>query len=279
MQFDRYVAVDWSGAEVPGRSIQVASCSESSDVSLESPQQNTYHVNWRRQDVLEFVLGLTQGRVRVLVGLDFVFALPFCDAGAYFPGKTEAPRTPSALWYTIDDVCQGASDYYGAPFFRNQSANFSSYFMYQTFKGSNYQERYRETEHCAKAQGASPKSVFKCVGAGQVGSGSIAGMRCLYHIKKLLGEMVQIWPFEKEMKARVVIVEIYPRLYRSILPQADLIRVSNIAGEPNLQDKEDALISAQALLQVAAMDEVWQLPKATAAAAKYEGWIFGVKPT
>lgn len=283
MQFDRYIAVDWSGAEMPGRSIQVASCSRSADVSLESPPQHTYHINWRRQDVLEFVFGLTQGRARVLVGLDFAFALPFCDAGAYFPGKTKAPRTPWDLWHTVDDVCQGAPDYYGGSFFRNESASYSSYFMWQqegqVFKGSNYEERYRVTEKLAILRRTAPKSVFRCLGQGQVGTGSVAGMRWLYHLKKLQGEMVQIWPFEKDTKPRVIIVEIYPRLCRLFLSKADLVRVSATADEPNREDKEDALISAQALRRLAAADETWQLSEAVAAAAEYEGWIFGVKTT
>lgn len=284
--FDRFIGIDWSGAEDPKSSIQVARCSKGTKVPEIVP--NCGQSNWRRRGVLDWLLQCHKKGERVIAGFDFAFAYPFYDKNAYFPGHRKTPRSVESLWKLIDSICD-PGDFYGGPFYKPPP--FCDYLLYQTYKGERYNGRMRLTdERCS----GNPTSVFKCLGAESVGVGSIAGMRMLHHIKKQLNKDFQIWPFENGNDNRSVIVEIYPTLFFRLSGQNSIRRnyqtlnnalkffnSDQLPSYPRIESKDqiDAIISAAAIRYLADKHNTWQ-PAALSeckCARDFEGWIFGVE--
>lgn len=266
MKFERFVGIDWSGAEKPKKGIQVA------EVIVGEPtpkltEPGNYHFNWRRQDVFDYVMALAKDSMPTIIGLDFSFSLPYIDRDAYFPEAENPPKTALGLWSLVETQCEGIDDFYGGNFIK-PGGKYSKYFMWQTGRGSSYAERYRASERQARYMGYNPTSTFKCVGPGQVGTGAMAGMRWLLSLKNILGDSIQIWPFDANETANLRIVEIYPRIFLRQFDAENLIW--------NSDDERDALISSKALSEIANMPESWQIDEAANVLAK-EGWIFGVR--
>lgn len=127
------------------------------------------------------------------------------------------------------------------------------------------EQKFRRTEHDARAAGAQPKSVFQLVGAGQVGRGSLYGMQALH---RLATAGFRIWPFDPA--ALPLVVEIFPRVltgpvrknsqgererYLAAIPMRSDIRRLAAAGE----DAFDAAVSA--LVMAAGVKELPELPE------------------
>lgn len=68
----------------------------------------------------------------------------------------------------------------------------------------------RTEDEAAARSGRRPSSVFKLVGADQVGRGSVRGMAEL--LAALPGNAWAVWPFDDPVPGRPVAVEIWPRL-------------------------------------------------------------------
>ena len=288
MPFDKIVGIDWSGAmdECRYRQVQVAEYHPGKGtVHLVGPLRNPAAA-WSRNDVLAYV----QHEIReskVLIGLDFAFAYPYCDRQAYFPVEPGPPQDFQQLWDTVEQHCNGTNDLYGGPFFRGQDSSFREYFLYQTFTGNNYRERFRVTDQQARTDwNLNPSSPFKCVGPGQVGTGSVAGMRFLHNVRQATN--ASIWPFDVNGPPdRSTVVEIYPRLFLRLAQNAGVEPTANNTNQlcghfgANLQnppmnptdDQRDALVSAAGMGWLVRQEPNWQVP---ACAATYEGWIFGV---
>ena len=137
-----------------------------------------------------------------------------------------------------------------------------------------YRSRRRQTEHAAKAGARSPSPTFKAVGADNVATGSMAGMRLLHALKQALGQKVAIWPFDQVVPSRppvLVLVEIFPSWY---FHAVGMNPAKNAAVDPHFMcaalaawdshgvspgyaprgadaDEADAMISAAALRRIA----------------------------
>jgi uncharacterized protein with HEPN domain len=172
LKFDRFIGIDWSGAEKIDSKIQVAQCFSGKKVpeiinNIEKP-------NWRRHDVINWLAKLHHDGQRVLVGFDFAFAYPYCDKEAYFPFHPQSPKTVDALWDKIDTICQESQDFFGGPFYKPPDAMFVEFLRYPIRKGKRYEDRLRKTEDsCKKIKGCNPASVFLCLGPQSVGIASI----------------------------------------------------------------------------------------------------------
>ena len=212
MKFDKYVAIDWSGAKNPrsNKHIQVAEYDpENRNVSLVHPLSTGKF--WTRKGVFEYVRRMVAEQV-VLIGFDFAFAYPYCDKGEYFPGEPSSPPDVQRLWEKVEEVCGSADNFYGGPFYRDSGSPFKDFHHYPGCKGVRYEQRYRVTDKKAKKQKLRPSSVFKCIGPGQVGPGSVAGMRLLLSVRQ--ETTASIWPFDAiGAPTRSTVVEIYPRLF------------------------------------------------------------------
>ncbi|MHB9134010.1 MAG: hypothetical protein ACYDBB_23320 [Armatimonadota bacterium] len=286
--YTSYLAVDWSGAMNPqAGAIQVVECrpGRRPPVLLSPPRGR----GWRRSEVVALVEERIAGE-RLLIGFDFSFAYPYCDAGAYFAGHPDSPQDAFALWQTVEAVCLEAGEYYSGPF-RQPAALFADYLCYQTYTGKYFNnQRLRETEQASKPLGASPSCTFKCVGPDSVGLGSISGMRMLHHFHTTLSEQLAIWPFDPPTETRSIVVEIFPRLcfhlagQRPSTAKATLDSVlafyhsDPLPGDviPQSEDEADALAAVAALRMFSQEGKYWLPQSMSPAARQFEGWIFGI---
>ena len=299
MVFDKYIAIDWSGAQkTPTDGIQVAEYDPKTKQArlANSPYKNDLGWNtWTREQILGYVESQIDS-ARVMIGLDFAFAYPYCDQqpGMYFPDQPMSPTNVDTLWHTVDEYCSESSDFYGGEFYLDENSPYKRHYHYRknntTYKpdGGNY--RYRETDNRARPlANRAPSSVFKCIGQNQVGPGSLAGMRFLRRIREKKLD-VKIWPFDtKGIPSDSTLVEIYPRVLVNEAKNtpikgkhSDTVRglltgygaILTDACEKWSEHERDALVSAAGMGYFAHRKETWQAPTD---AAEYEGWIFGVR--
>jgi hypothetical protein len=286
--FDRFIGIDWSGAKgpaLPGLQIAVAEPGDGPPV-LVRPSRGKW---WTRPLVFDWLRDRLRSS-RVLVGFDFAFAYAHGDLGCYFPETGPETADARSLWALVEEVCRGVPELYGAPFYYRDDLAFHRHFLSPKGKGDLFTSRRRLTE-AACADITWPHPVMKCVGAANVGTGSLAGMRLLDGLKREMDNHVGIWPFET-IEGRSTVVEIFPRLYfkragadpRAWRDPAVLNQVLAHYGSralpaswaPSREDEPDALISAAALRALASNPAVWSTPLAIPSARTAEGWIFGV---
>ena len=289
MEFEKLVAIDWSGARDERGKIQVAEYDPTTNqVSLLNPGRG---INWTRSNIWkEFFDGSPSDR-EVVIGFDFAFAYPFCDVGAYFPDHPQTPSSVTSLWAKVDEICHGESNFYGGLFYLQREAIFADYLLYQSYRGHRYQERFRQTDiACQNAGLRNISSVFKCVGPA-VGVGSIAGMRLLHKIAS--DNAAHIWPFcGNPTSPGSTVVEIYPARFLkyagvanagiSIEQQVkDALRYYGVILSPNSKNHNFTGDERDALVSVAGM-KWWLSHRGTSAwlvaspiGIMYEGWIFG----
>ena len=196
MRFERILAIDWSGAKYPrfNRKIQVAEYDPANHtVMLLHPLHGGPESPWSRTTVFDYVQhAVKEGPV--LIGFAFAFAYPYCVLGTYFPGEDASPPDRQGLWATVEEMCHGVGDFYAGPFYRGNGSPFREFHLCHDFRGVHYENRYRMTDQAAMQAGLNPSSVFRCVGPGQVGPGSFAGMRFLLRVQN--ETRASIWPFD-----------------------------------------------------------------------------------
>ena len=301
-----FVGIDWSGAQGQFLSgIQMAMAKPGTTVPETVLPPHDDH--WSRQDVMTFLLdqaAQVPAGAPLLVGIDFAFAHPFVDCGSYFPDCDDAPKDVTALWRLVDTVNGDSSHFYGGGMFRHPVWG-AYYLAPPDFFAPLYESRRRVTELAAKASGRSPSLTFKAVGADNVSTGSMAGMRCIHYLRQKLGEQLVVWPFDDPRQCwsgvRLVLVEIFPSYYfyragmvptKQAAAQADFLNQAlvfyNSAGVAAQfiakgvdADEADAIIAAAALRYFAQCKSktMFELPDSVALIARLEGWIFGVDPT
>jgi len=293
MSFERFIGVDWSGARGPSLpGLQAAVCVTGTAPPTLVSDPTPGRVNWRRDNLQAWITERLAEDRPTLVGLDFAFAYPYCDQGAYFPGVVNGPAEPAALWAEIDRLCQDGPGLYGGPFYSTPRATYASYLRYQTYTGDCFEERFRETEYeCQHTYHTRPACVFVCVGGNSVGIGSIAGMRLLHHICQPDARTLAIWPFQDRKEEAHTVVEIFPRLFyiqSEHTPNCWSNReelnsvLQHYHGDPlppdvavDTEDKADAIVSAAALRFYAGNQARWAPEAMSKCAGKHEGWIFG----
>lgn len=282
--FELFLGIDWSGAK--GRrlkGLRVAACrpGDAAPILLDGPQPGGL---WRRADVLDRIAAETARGTRLLAGFDFAFAYAHGDREAYFPGDPASPADVRALWAMVDRLAGDGADLYAGAVYAPGSP-LAGHYLSPHGRGDRYRHRQRATERACAAV-TSPHPVFKCIGAANVGTGSLAGMRMLHR----LDGRTAVWPFADP--GAVTIVEIFPRLYfkraradprawrNPAVVDAALAAHGSLpyAGPPlDIEDKADAVVSAAALRHLSGDPAVWLAP-AGEPAARREGWIFGVEP-
>jgi hypothetical protein len=279
-RFDRYIAVDWSGALGPNYAgIAVAECGagEQAPILVAPPSRN-----WRRSDFADWLAAQDD---RVLVGIDCAFALPAAAAETRLGSGYDA----ASLWNAIEQVCADHGDFYGGAF----ADHHAKLFWRSGKRPVDFAEHHRTTEIACRDQGlGAPESPLKLIGAKQVGKGGLAGMRTLGALKRRLGDAFAVWPFDCINSARMVCVELYPRLFLRMAGHGngkvrnldDLNRCLGALGSRLYNSSAvafsdhdtDALIAAAGLRHIAGDPRVWSPPGLDALARRAEGWIFGV---
>jgi hypothetical protein len=278
LNFDRFVAIDWSGARGTrhkGVAVAVAEPGDRAPALVAPPDAR----GWARGQVAEWLEALPG---RVLAGFDFSFAPPFVGRGAYLPGM-EAPATGPAFWAWMDGHC-GADPDFGAHGFMEGAAR--PFFWMGAADGAKRDFlHFRVCEARFNAGGGGkPSTVFDCVGAAQVARASFSGMRVLHRLR----ERYAVWPFDAPSERTVV--EIYTRAMLRLAGgrglklrdaaglTAALAAFGSGAPAGVFNDHEtDVLVSAAALRRMAGEPGWWAPEGMTAAVAATEGWTFGVR--
>lgn len=243
---------------------------------------------WSRRDVLDWLLNDMPSDT--LVGMDLSPALPFADAGAYFPGWADSPDNARDLWTLVDEACNDEPHLAATAFVDHPEA--SRYFRRHGGRtGDRFgigRGRLRVVEERQRAHGLSPYSCFNLVGAAQVGKSSLTGMRVLNR----LARQIPIWPFDPLPASGSVVVEIYTSLaarhagLRAGLSKmrdatsldAALSALGSTAHTSlaRYSDHATDAILTSAWLRKVAHDAAYWRPDGLDAIAATEGWTFGV---
>jgi hypothetical protein len=283
--FDRFVAIDWSGARGLYDGIAVAECRAGTAGPVLLPPSGR---RWTRGAVTEWIAAQAGAADRMLIGIDCAFSLPFATAAAYLPPGGDA----RALWALVDRITAEAADFHGADFARH--ADYTADFWLRGPRQAGWVEPHRATEMACRRDGlGAPDSPFKQFGPKTVGPGALAGMRVLHHLRARLDGQLAVWPFEPVGAHPVVMLEIFPRLFwrragrtasAKVRDRADLdaalARLGSspaVAADPLTDHATDALIAAAGMREMAADPTAWSPPGLDAATARTEGWIFGVR--
>jgi hypothetical protein len=276
LSFDRFVAVDWSGARGErhrGIAVAVAEPGVACPRIVAPPHPR----GWARAEVAEWLLALPG---RVLAGFDFSFAPPFLDRGAYLPGL-DTPETAPAFWAWLDGETQDA--HLGVAGFLAGTAR-PHFWMGAADGPKAHFLRWRQCELAFNATGGGkPSTVFDCVGAAQVARASFSGMRLLHRV----GGPFAIWPFDPP--GQRTLVEIYTRAFLRLAggrggklrdrPALDTALAALGSrpwpGDWPLSDHATDVLVAAAALRT--HDPAWWTPAALSPPiARTEGWTFGV---
>ena len=293
--FSAFIGIDWSGARGPRQpGIQVARATPG-----RSPPETVLPAagrHWGRESVHDWLLAEAAGDTGspILVGIDFAFAHPFSDEGAYYPGLDDSPSGPAALWARVEAECAGDPHFYGGAMFA--APRLADYYLSPHNHGApHYRSRRRLTELAARDSARAPSPTFKAIGADNVATGSMAGMRLIQALRAALGPRLAVWPFDEATRPdglSMVLVEIFPSYY---FHHAGFNPAKNAAADPAFMngalaaydsggvgpdfiprgadaDEADAIISAAAMRWFAGRGGTWTAPSAAA----LEGWIFGV---
>jgi hypothetical protein len=283
-RFLRFAAIDWSGAigdRLPG--IAVA------EIGMEgSPALRGAPGRWSRRAVAEWLEAEAEAEAPLLVGIDASLALPFADAGAYFPGWDRSPADAAALWRLVERMNRSDQTLGAAAMLAEPAV--AAHFRQRGTAGFAGLGRLRVTENRCRSEGFGPAiSSFNLVGPAQVGKSSLAAMRL---IEQLRGKLA-VWPFDPLPDRGPALVELYTTIAaraagigpsRSKLRDAPTLDAALAALSVALHGplasyddhSTDALIAAAWLRNAAGDDRLWSPPDLTPALARTEGWTFGV---
>ena len=256
--FQRYIGIDYSGAEVPtarlaGLRVYLTE-SDSAPVEVQPP--SSPRKNWTRRGIAEWlVVQLSEG-APTIVGIDHGFSFPL----RYFETHGLQLDWPAFL----DDFQRHwptDSDFVYVDFVREGELGNGP-----ARTGSTRWRRLSE-EYAGGA-----KSVFHFDVPGSVAKSTHAGLPWLRFIRQRLGSRVHFWPFDgwDIPGGRSAIAEVYPSLWRKGFPP-----------EERTPDQHDAFCVATWLARA---DRDGLLPAylhpdlspAERAVAQVEGWILGV---
>ena len=280
--FERFAAIDWSGAK--GRrhkGIAVAICAaEGGAPKLVRPGHA-----WSRAELLEWLIA-EAAALPTLFGFDFSFAPPIAERGEYLPGEPGVPRTAREFWAYVDDRCDDED--LGAASFLEKAHRRHFYFGAADGVKAGFMH-FRQCDARLNAQGGrKTASAYDAIGAAQVAKASFSGMRLLHR----LDGRVAIWPMDPLPERGSAVVEIYTRIYlrRAGLPgmklrsRAELNRALEGLGSPPVRlrfepddHQTDALVTAAGMRALAIGDIDPFMPQGlTPGLARTEGWTFGI---
>ena len=290
-RFTHFLAIDWSGARGErhkGIALSLADAGGGPPVLVAPPPRG-----WARADVLSLLRDDIPRET--LVGMDLGIALPFADAGAFFPGWDASPPDTKALWELIDHVCADDPHLEAGSFVAHAEA--SRYFRHsKEHVGDRFhlpnaptrEGRFRVAEHAQRQQGVRPVSNFNLVGAAQVGKSSLTGMRMLHRLRGA----VSVWPIDPLPASGPVVVEMYTsiaargggvrgartkiRTYEALNLALAELGSAPVAGTGAIDDhSSDALVTAAWLRRTGHDPRYWQPAGLTPEIARTEGWTFG----
>lgn len=255
--FERYVGIDYSGAQTPSSSLKVLRVYAADRVTapqevLPPPSPRKY---WTRRGIAEWLVERLLEETPTLVGIDHGFSFPF----QYFEKYGLPLDWPSFLddfqrhWPTDENIY--------VDFVRDGSSGNGA------ARSGNSRWR-RVTELRARTA----KSVFQFDMQGSVAKSTHAGIPWLRYIRQRLKDRVHFWPFDgwSVPPNRSVIAEVYPALWNRTFP-----------SEGRTPDQQDAYSVAQWLRRTDCDGSLErflcpELEPRERKKAEIEGWILGV---
>lgn len=256
--FDRYVGIDYSGAETPtssrkGLRIYMADRISPPAEIQPPPSPRKY---WTRKEIAEWIVGQLHRPERSLIGIDHAFSFPL----QYFTKHNLPHDWPAFLddfqlhWPTDEEHVYVEFVHDG---FRGNGAA----------RSGNSRWRRMTEKRTGKA-----KSVFHFNVPGSVATATHAGLPWLRYIRRNAGSRVHFWPFDGwAMPAdRSAIIEAYPSLWSSGFPR-----------QGRTSDQQDAFSVTEWMRQtdLAGRLNGFFCPSLTTSertAAQIEGWILGI---
>jgi hypothetical protein len=243
---------------------------------------------WSRRAIAEWLEAEADAAAPLLIGIDASLALPFADAGAYFPGWTQSPADAATLWRMVDDMNCDDRTLGAAKMLADPAV--AAHFRQRGTSGFAGLGRLRATEQACRDQGLGPAvSTFNLVGPAQVGKSSLAAMRL---VARLRGRLA-VWPFDPLPDRGPVLVELYTTIAAraaGIGPARSKLRdgaaldaaiaAFGVAPHDPLarydDHSTDALLGAAWLRHAVEDGALWTPAGLTDALARTEGWTFGV---
>jgi len=257
-RFDRYVGIDYFGAQVataslPGLRVYLA---DRASLPVEVPPSSSPRKYWTRRGIAEWLVDLLCERRPTLVGIDHGFSFPL----RYFERHGLPHDWPAFLddfqrhWPTDED---------------HTYVDFVRDGVHGSGAARMGDSRWRRlTEVRARA-----KSVFHFDVPGSVAKSTHAGLPWLRFIRRQIGAGVHFWPFDGFAipAGRSAVAEVYPSLWSH-----------GFARDGRTADQHDAYSGAAWMRSAdldgslaAALDP--PLEPAERDVARIEGWILGIK--
>ena len=255
--FERYIGIDYSGAQTPTSSLKplrvyVADRSTAPQEVEPPPGPRKY---WTRRGIAEWLVETLSEGQPALVGIDHGFSFPL----QYFEQHGLPLDWPSFLddfqrhWPTDEDIY--------VDFVRDGSVGNAA------ARSGNPRWR-RVTELRARTA----KSVFHFDVKGSVAKSTHAGIPWLRYIRQRAKDRVHFWPFDgwSLPPNRSVVAEVYPALWNRTFP-----------SEGRTPDQQDAFATAEWLRRTdgdGSLESYFhpELEPQERRKAEIEGWILGV---
>ena len=255
--FERYVGVDYSGAQTPESSLKGLRVyvSDRKGPPREIPPPPSPRKYWTRQELAIWLGDLLAEETPTLAGLDHGFSFP----SRYFL-KYDLPWDWTAFLEDFLMHWPTASAHTYVDFVRDGLTGFG-------WARTGDRKWRRVVEEYAKA-----KSVFHFDVQGSVAKSTHAGLPWLLHIRLRPGSRLHFWPFDgwRVPPGRSAIAEIYPSLWMKQFPRE---------GRDN--DQQAAYVACEWMRRADAEGTLgaYLEPELTASdrkLAEVEGWILGV---
>jgi hypothetical protein len=256
--FDRYIGIDYSGAQTPTSSLKGSRVYAADRMSLpiEAQPQPSPHKYWTRRGVAEWLVRRLSEDLPTIVGIDHGFSFPL----RYF----EHYRLSHDWASFLDDFqrhwpTDGDSTY----------VDFVREGVHGNGAARSGNSRWRRL---TEVRAGAAKSVFHFDVPGSVAKSTHAGLPWLRYLRRHAAGRVHFWPFDGwEVPPRSSVVsEVYPSLWSHSFPR-----------QARNSDQHDAF-SAAAWLRNRDLDgtlATFLVPKLSAEdrqSAQIEGWILGV---
>ena len=262
MKYDRFIGIDYSGAEYPTsriRGLQVYAAQPNGEPCPVRPAPPAR--NWSRQELAHWLLAELRHGEPLLIGIDHGFSFPLGYFERYGLGSWPA---------FLDDFCRHwptDQAYCYVDFIRD-----GTWWRHQPKPPGERIGRANELRLCERWT-STARSVFQFDVQGSVAKSTHAGLPWLRFLREHMGEQLFFWPFDgwQPPDGVSVIAEVYPSILRN-----------RYQGKSSrTPDEHDAYSVARWLEESARrgilaryFDPPLTLPERRIAAL--EGWILGI---
>lgn len=255
--FNRYIGIDYSGAETPDSSLKGLRVylADRGTLPVEVPPPAGPRKYWTRRGIAEWLVERLSEKVPTLVGIDHGFSFPL----RYFEVHHLEPD-----WDVFLDDFQR----HWPTDAEHTYVNFVRDGLCGDGAARSGSSRWRRLAD----ERAGAKSVFHFDVPGSVAKSTHAGLPWLRFLRRRLGDRISFWPFDgwEISSGRSAVVEVYPSLWSKSYPR-----------ENRTADQQDAYAAAAWLRQVDLGGSLKaylnpSLRPGERAVAQVEGWILGV---